>query len=100
MVNIAPYSTYSPRYIAYYYSIGSALLVLSMQKHIPSGNIIKINNKIKTLEKVTCKDFYWHLLNTDPHTPTDLQKWSIHYPIFNEASANVWPIIFKLPLKQ
>ncbi len=68
-----------------------------MPKYIPSGNIIKINNKIKTLENVTCKDFYWHLRNTDPHTPTALQKWSIHYPIFKEASANIWPRIFKLP---
>ncbi len=46
-----------------------------MPKNIPSGNIIKINNKIKTLENVTCKDFYWQLLlNTDPHTPKALQK--------------------------
>ncbi len=71
-----------------------------MPKNIPSGNIIKINNKIKTLENITCKDFYCHLLNTDPpHTPTALQKWSVHYPIFKEASANVWPRIFKLPFK-
>ncbi len=70
-----------------------------MPKNIPSGNIIKINNKIKTLEKVACKDFYWHLLNTDPHTPTVLQKLSIHYLIFKEVSANVWPRIFKLPFK-
>ncbi len=71
-----------------------------MPKYIPSGNIIKINNKIKTLENVTCKDFYWHLLNTDPHTPTALQKWSIHYPIFKEASVSVWPRVLNCLLEQ
>ncbi len=70
-----------------------------MPKNILSANMIKINNKIKTLEKVSCKNLYWHLLNTDPHTPTALQKWSINYPIFKEASANVWHRIFKLPFK-
>ncbi len=38
-------------------------------------------------------------INTDPHTPTILQKWSIYYPIFKEATANVWHIIFELPFK-
>ncbi len=28
-----------------------------MPTNIPSGNIVKINNKIKKHEKVTCKDF-------------------------------------------
>ncbi len=32
-----------------------------MPKNIPSGNIIKINNKIKTLENITCKDIYFTL---------------------------------------
>ncbi len=76
----------------YYNSVASCLQILS-------GNIIKINNKIKTLEKVTCKDFYWHLLNTNAHTPAASHKWYIHYPIFKEASANVWPRMFKLPFK-
>ncbi len=58
-----------------------------MPKYIPSGNIIKSINKIKTLVNIICRDFYWHLLNTDPHTPTALQNG--HYPIFKEANANV-----------
>ncbi len=32
-------------------------------KYIPAENTIPINNKIVTLDKVTCKDFYWHLIN-------------------------------------
>ncbi len=34
-----------------------------MPKNIPSGNIIKINNKVKAIEKVTCKEYYLHLIN-------------------------------------
>ncbi len=65
-----------------------------MPKNIPSGNTIKINNTIKTIETVTCKELYWHLMNTDPHTPIAVQKWSSHYPTFNEACTNLWPRIF------
>ncbi len=34
-----------------------------MSKNIRSGNIIKINNTVKTIENITCK-MYWHLINT------------------------------------
>ncbi len=39
-----------------------------MPRKIPSGNIIKINNTFKTIETFACKEFNWHLINTDPHT--------------------------------
>ncbi len=39
-----------------------------MPKNIPKGNIIHINNKNITIEKTTCKDFYWHIINTDTYT--------------------------------
>ncbi len=54
-----------------------------MPKSIPSGNfgnIMKINNKFKTIEKVT-----WHLINTGSHTPMAVKRWSWYYPIFNET---------------
>ncbi len=41
-----------------------------MPKSIPSGNIIKINNKMKAIEKVTCNLFYWHFINIDVHNPS------------------------------
>ncbi len=66
-------------------------------KNIPSGNIIKINNKMKAIEKVTCKEFYLHLINIDVHNHSSVKKWSSLYPLFIEASTNVWPRIFKLP---
>ncbi len=68
-----------------------------MPKNIPSGNIIKINNKIKAIEKVTWKEFHWHLINIDVLNPSSVNKWSSQYLIFKEASTNVWSRIFKLP---
>ncbi len=38
-------------------------------------------------------------MNIDPHTTIAVQKWSSHYPTFNEAYTNVCPRIFKLPFK-
>ncbi len=52
-----------------------------MPKNIPSGNIIKTNNNMKAIEKVTCKEFYWHLINIDVHNPSSVKKWSSQYPI-------------------
>ncbi len=68
-----------------------------MPKNIPSGNIIKINNKMKAIEKVTCKELYWRLINIDVHNQSSVKIWSSQYPIFKETSTNVWPRIFKLP---
>ncbi len=53
-------------------------------KNIPSGNIIKINNKIKAIEKVACKEFYWHIINIDMHQ--QLKIAYRQYPIVKEAS--------------
>ncbi len=44
-----------------------------MPKYIPFGHTIKINNTIKTMEKVICTYLCWHLINTDPHTPIVVQ---------------------------
>ncbi len=70
-----------------------------MLKNILSGNIIKINNTFKTIENVTCKELYWHLINTDPPTPMALQQWYFRYPTSNEVSVNIWSQIFKLSFK-
>ncbi len=44
-----------------------------MPKNIPSGNTIKINKTIKSIENVTCSEFYGHLMNTDHYTPIAVQ---------------------------
>ncbi len=69
----------------------------TLPQNIPSDNIIKMNNKIITIEKSTCKLFYWHIINTDIHKPTAIQKWSDPYPDFKTADSKIWKRIFKLP---
>ena len=68
----------------------------SMPNDTPSDNIIKVNNKSITIDKSTCKLFYWHIINTNIHKPTAIQKWSDHYPDFNTADSKVWKRIYKL----
>ncbi len=61
----------------------------TLPQNIPSDNIIKINNKIITIQKSTFKLFYWHIINTDIYNPTAIQKWSDHYPHFNTANLKI-----------
>ncbi len=66
-------------------------------KNIPAEKTILINNKIVTLDKVTCKDFYWHLINLQKHKPNNIKKWCDQFQNFENASEKTWPRIFKLP---
>ncbi len=61
-----------------------------MPKNIPSGNIIKINNKMKTLVNVTGKDFYWHLLNTEILTLQQPYKNGIFIILFLKKPAQMF----------
>lgn len=67
-----------------------------MPKNIPSGNIIYINNKTKVQGKATCKELYWHMIDTYRHMPTVMQKWSDHYQNYNTTVTNIQPGIFEL----
>ncbi len=71
--------------------------VTIIHKSIPSGNIINVNNKDLTIEKVKCKDFYWHFINIQTHMPNNIYKWCKIYPDFKTADSQTWPRIFKLP---
>ncbi len=66
-------------------------------KSIPAENTILINNKSVTLDKVTCKDFYWHLINLQKHKPNNIKRWCELFQHFEDDSAKTWPWIFKLP---
>ncbi len=72
----------------------------AMPKHIIRGNTINVNKQYKTLDTITCKDDYWHIINMKKHTPTSLSKWTALYQDFKSAECNVWKIIFRLHLKQ
>ncbi len=67
-----------------------------MPANIPNGNRIFTNNKNTFIEKATCKDFCWHIINTSTYTPTSRKN---HYPNFHSADANVWPRLFRLPFE-
>ncbi len=44
------------------------------------------------MKEITCKEFYWHLINTQKHSQMGKQ-----FPGFHDAVSTVWPRIFKLP---
>ena len=54
---------------------------------------IKIGNKYKKIEKITCKDFYWQLSEREITRPTALNKWEELYFYANFD----WKEIFKIP---
>ncbi len=70
-----------------------------MQKKLLTVNIIAINKTKTIIEKTTCKDFYWHITNTEKHKPASVHKWIKHFPKFHNAESKVWIRIFKLPFK-
>ena len=70
-----------------------------MPKNMIRGNTITVNKKYTTLESLTCKDFYWHIINVTKHIPTSISKWTAHYQGFRSAESSVWPRIFKIPFK-
>ncbi len=59
----------------------------TLPQNIRSDNLIKTKHNIITIEKSTCKLFYWHIINTDIHKPSAIQQWSDHYPDFNTADS-------------
>ncbi len=63
------------------------------------GNSINVNNKVLNIEKIKCKDFYWHLINKAPHMPKNILKWCETYPDFKNADTKTWQRIFKLPFQ-
>ncbi len=58
-------------------------------KNLLTGNIIAINNKKTIIETTTCKDFYWHIINTEKHKPALVHKWAEHFPKFHNAESKV-----------
>ncbi len=63
------------------------------------GNSINVNNKVLNIEKIKCKDFYWHLINKASHMPSNILKWCQTYPDFKNADPKTWQRIFKLPFQ-
>ncbi len=49
------------------------------------------------LDKITCADFYWHLIETKKHKPNNINKWCEVIQDFESANEKSWHRIFKLP---
>ncbi len=60
---------------------------------------IKINNKHTTIDKVKCRNYYWHLIKYKHYTPKTTKKWSITYPDFDNAEQKIWSRNFEIPFK-
>ncbi len=68
-----------------------------MPKHIIRGNTINVNKKYNTLDKITCKYYYWHIINIKTYTLTSSSKWTTLYQDLISAESNVLKRIFRLP---
>jgi len=68
-------------------------------KNIPDGNIIYPNNKETTIQKTTCTNFYWHLIQNIQHVPNNIGKWCEQFQNFHNADKEIWHRIFKLPFQ-
>ncbi len=57
---------------------------------------MKVNKKYTSITKITCKDFYWHIIDKQKHTPTNIKKWCTIYTGFNDAEVSIWNRTFKI----
>ncbi len=57
---------------------------------------LKVNKKYTSITKITCKDFYWHIINKQKHTSTNIKKWCTICTGFNNAEVSIWNRIFKI----
>ncbi len=60
-------------------------------------NKIYINKSKLEIERVKCKDFYWHLISSIQHTPRAITAWENIYTNFKGNDNNFWKTIFKMP---
>ncbi len=44
---------------------------------------INLCGTLKPITKISCKDYYWHIINKAKHEPTSKTKWSDIYSIMN-----------------
>ncbi len=64
---------------------------------ILDGNCIEINNKYINIDKIQCKDFYWHLIEKYQHNSKCKKTWIKEFPDIESVNNNFWKRIFNLP---
>ncbi len=60
-------------------------------------NSIYINKSKLNVEKVKCKEYYWHLIKKFSHLPKAISSWENIYINFKYKDDNFWNTIFKMP---
>ncbi len=63
---------------------------------IPDRNCIEINNKYINIDKIPCKDFYWHLIEKYQQNPKCKKAWIKEFPDIESVNNNFWKRIFNL----
>ncbi len=59
-------------------------------------NRLHINNSKMELEKVKCKDIYWHLINNITHTPKAIITWENVYTSLKNKEEKFWKTLFTI----
>ncbi len=58
-------------------------------------NRLHINNSKMELEKVKCKDIYWHLINNITHMPKAILVWENMYTSSKNKEDKFWKTILQ-----
>ena len=65
-----------------------------------TGDIyININNKNLILNNLASKEFYWHIINSNKHIPSSIQKWSASYSTLTQDPNQEWKNLFNSVFK-
>ncbi len=76
--------------------ISNSYSTFNTYKPLPTLNI-RCNQITKPLNKLSCKEIYWHMINKDNHIPASKSKWHQLFPLLSKDADNLWPEIYKLP---
>ncbi len=60
-------------------------------------NLIVINNKILDLTKWKCKDFYWHIINSNIRILSTICQWQKVVTPLKKTDTSFWKSIFRMP---
>ncbi len=67
------------RYTNVYQNSGYAnSQIVTIQHQYKNQTLLKVNTKYTSVTKITCKDFYWHIIDKQKHTSTNIFKNVVH----------------------
>ncbi len=62
-----------------------------------SNLCVKIDNRLKMIDVLKCKDFYWYFIDKEKSTPRCQTKWCESFPELKDVDDSVWERIYKMP---